>query len=224
MAFDMGFRGNGVGLGSTKGIARPRGGVLILIAVVVLLAICLVFLIVRLANNVELLTEVTETTATDTARLTTHPDTEGAEPIDVTGAVAVNPATNVGVKKDCPLVIPVSISSLSYQEGSLCESWKGYSQQSCSSAARELLLALEASGAQLVYSGYLDLSGETWGCSVKGEQDESLMLTLVPQHPGAARNEQNPLCMTIVHIKAPVPWSDPIKSQGPIADSLAEGQ
>ena len=220
----MRFPGKATAFGAKGGQARPRDAALLLAAVVILLVFCLGCLIVRLAGNVEILAEVNKSTAVSETLVSDDLDDKGSETTDLDGITAINPTLGVAVKKDCPLMVPESISSLSYQEGNLCESWKGYSQQSCSSVARELLLALEASGAQLAHSGYLDLSGEAWGCSAKGEQSESLTVTLIPQLLGTVRNEGNQLCLTIVHIKAPDLGSDFAKHQGSAAASLDEKQ
>jgi hypothetical protein len=77
------------------------------------------------------------------------------------------------------------------------------SAESCTELAREILFQLRDAGTELVKAGYLDLSGEAWGCTVACVDGSSLIVTLIPQALGQARSESNPLRVSVVHILVP---------------------
>jgi hypothetical protein len=103
----------------------------------------------------------------------------------------------------CPVPLPSDYRAVAYNRGIAIERWQTSSDASCSDAARELLLILQEEGFELVKAGYLDVAGETWGCTVKTQEAESLVISLVPEVLGALRNEQNRLTLTIVRIAHP---------------------
>jgi hypothetical protein len=103
----------------------------------------------------------------------------------------------------CPVSLSSDYRGLSYSRGAAIERWQGTSDLSCPDAARDLLLTLQGEGFELVKAGYLDLSGEAWGCTVKTEDGESLVVSLVPEVLGSARDEQNRLVLTVVRIGTP---------------------
>ncbi|MDR3037194.1 MAG: hypothetical protein LBU31_02125 [Coriobacteriales bacterium] len=160
-------------------------------------------------------TAVTEMSAGSAAEGagTARPDGEGAagetdaalpsrlstEPLPSIGLVVPGTATGA----TCPVPFPSGCGAIDYSQGSATESWKTVSVQDCRDAARELLLALQADGFELVKAGYSDLAGEAWSCAAKSGEDEAFVISLLPQHLGSPRGSSNQLVVTVVRIGAP---------------------
>ncbi|MDR2586660.1 MAG: hypothetical protein LBC23_00180 [Coriobacteriales bacterium] len=129
---------------------------------------------------------------------------------DATGANATGAGTDYveagepsGESTLCPVPLPPDYHAVAYKRGVTVERWQASSAMSCRDAARELLLILQEEGFELVKAGYLDVSGEIWGCTVKTSEGASLVISLVPKSLGALRDEQNKLTLTIVRITSP---------------------
>jgi hypothetical protein len=90
-----------------------------------------------------------------------------------------------------------------YNRGEATESWQFTSSLDCADYARASLLSLQASGARLEHAGYLDLSGEAWGCVVQDAQDRSLSVILLPEQAFAPRSAQNLLKVTVMRYLEP---------------------
>jgi hypothetical protein len=56
---------------------------------------------------------------------------------------------------------------------------------------------------RLVEAGYLDLSGEAWGCTLEDDGEASLIITLIPEKPFRQRSAANPLRMTLIRTAVP---------------------
>ena len=102
----------------------------------------------------------------------------------------------------CPVRMPRDCVRIEYRQGKSVESWHGYSTSDCRSVAREMLMGLEEDGFELVKAGFLDLSGDAWGCTVKTPGNGSLVISLIPERLGESSGKNNRLSITIVHMKA----------------------
>ncbi|MDR2197759.1 MAG: hypothetical protein LBO07_07365 [Coriobacteriales bacterium] len=103
----------------------------------------------------------------------------------------------------CPVAMPPDTTALEYQRTSTTERWRGLSEGGCEEVARGILQNLQAAGVELVTAGYLDLSGEAWGCTVACADGSSQVISLVPQALGQGRNENNRLQISVVRISPP---------------------
>ena len=118
-----------------------------------------------------------------------------SSPLDKGSRPAVSETT-------CPVRMPVDCARLEYREGRNVESWHGYTASDCRRVAREMLLGLEEDGFELVKAGFLDLSGNAWGCTAKTQHNSSLVISLIPERLGASNGKNNRLLITVVHMKA----------------------
>jgi hypothetical protein len=82
------------------------------------------------------------------------------------------------------------------------ESWKLLSDLSCADYARKVLASIQEQNFELVEAGFMDLSGECWGCVFKGAQGEALSVLLMPLHLFSPRSESNVLTVTVLHYLA----------------------
>jgi hypothetical protein len=92
---------------------------------------------------------------------------------------------------------------VAYNRATASESWRLRNGSGCREAAQELLYNLRAQGCELVQAGYLDLSGEAWGCSVQEGGGAVWTLTLMPQVPLAERSATNQLNLVATRFMAP---------------------
>jgi len=90
-----------------------------------------------------------------------------------------------------------------YRCGETLESWSLMSEQSCTSYAQSVLESIQLQELELVEAGFMDLSGECWGCVFKGANDESLMVVLMPERPFSPRSDNNQLVVNVIHYLQP---------------------
>jgi hypothetical protein len=107
------------------------------------------------------------------------------------------------VDPSCPVPLPKASSSANYTRTSNIETWKLTSDLSCASYAQTVLQILQPTGTELIHAGYLDLSGQCWGCVIRTADDESIIISLLPQSIFSDRNESNPLEVTVIRMLAP---------------------
>lgn len=191
-----------------------RDAILMLLLVFVAFLACLTLMVVRLSDDG--MTEEQPAADTVEARESLLPtasnpggiaesiaeSSDSAELLASTESSASS-ANNTFIKRDCPLTLPESCSSLNYQEGVFSETWRSYSNEDCRDMAARLLTDLQQAKAQLLHAGYLDISAEAWGCAVKTAKDEALTITLIPQEIGSIQADDTKLCVSVVRIKAP---------------------
>jgi hypothetical protein len=102
-----------------------------------------------------------------------------------------------------PVKLPVDAGSIRSSRGVGIEYWRAFSERSSRDVARDLLLDLQSGENKLVRADFLDLSGESWGCTVLTPEEESLVISLIPERLGSPRNENNRLAITVVRIAKP---------------------
>jgi len=95
----------------------------------------------------------------------------------------------------------------SYRRGETLESWSLVSERSCLSYAQSVLESIQLQELKLHEAGFMDLSGECWGCVFSGANDESLMVVLMPERPFSPRSESNRLVVNIIHYLQP-DWNE----------------
>ncbi len=86
-----------------------------------------------------------------------------------------------------------------YQRQQTLESWHFTSEAACVDIATRVLETLRAGQFKLVQAGFMDVSGESWGCVFTGAQGESCAITLVPEHPFSPRSSDNGLVVSFIH-------------------------
>lgn len=104
--------------------------------------------------------------------------------------------------KECPIVLS-HCGPMNYEKGKNIESWKSTSEYSCTKLATDLLGDLKSLGYSLEKSGFIDLFGQVWGCTVKSSNEEAYIILLAPQKLGANRSHSNMLTVSIIHILVP---------------------
>jgi len=90
-----------------------------------------------------------------------------------------------------------------YRRYKTLESWKLTSELSCSEYAQGVLRSLQSQNLELIEAGYMDLSGECWGCVFIGANNESLSVMLLPERPFSPRSDNNRLVVNILHYLQP---------------------
>jgi hypothetical protein len=105
--------------------------------------------------------------------------------------------------RDPPFMLPASLQAQGYTQGRDIETWRAVSDSSCRDVAREILVQLRSTGMELKESGYLDLFGEAWGCTLEDHGEASITVTLIPEKPFNQRSISNPLCMTLIRTAVP---------------------
>jgi len=90
-----------------------------------------------------------------------------------------------------------------YQRGETLESWKFISELPCADYAINVIESIQSEGLELIEAGYMDLSGECWGCVFIGANNESLMVILLPERPFSPRSDTNKLAVNIIHYLQP---------------------
>ena len=110
--------------------------------------------------------------------------------------------------KDATQIAPVDIPDCWSIEGfscrGTCDVWNYTSMQDARDAAEDMLGALGAASGNICESGYLDLSGRTWGCAYEmPEQMCSLVVTMMPSSVFDDVGWDNPLKIKIVRYNAP---------------------
>lgn len=105
----------------------------------------------------------------------------------------------------CPVRLPPECIRTTHTQRAVSESWRATSMRQCCDVARDILLNLQEDGFELVKAGFLDISGEAWGCTVVSAQGETMVITLVPQTLGLGIGQDNRLQITITHIGVPGP-------------------
>lgn len=86
-----------------------------------------------------------------------------------------------------------------YQRTDTLESWRLLSNETCADFALLVLNALQEQEVELVQAGFMDISGESWGCVYIDSNGESLSVTLMPQSPFSPRSNSNVLAVTVIH-------------------------
>ncbi len=104
----------------------------------------------------------------------------------------------VSMTPDLPLQLSVSSQVNRYHRADTLESWKILSEKSCADFALIVLEAIHAQKGELLQAGFMDLSGECWGC-VFTENGNSISVMLMPEHPFSPRSEDNLLVVSILH-------------------------
>jgi hypothetical protein len=89
------------------------------------------------------------------------------------------------------------------ERGRYTEQWQATGDVDWVAAARDLLLAMRDGEFELIESGYLDLRGDAWGCTVRDPQGRTFVVTLMPELPLVGRGEGNPLKLTITRFDEP---------------------
>ncbi|HBT94666.1 MAG TPA: hypothetical protein DEB24_00430 [Coriobacteriia bacterium] len=103
---------------------------------------------------------------------------------------------------NCPLRLP-DCEELRHSRGTGTESWRTVVDAGCREYAEALLIQLRDDGFLLAQSGYMDLYGQAWGCTVKNAEDDVYIITLIPDKVGANRNSDNGLQVNVVHVFEP---------------------
>ncbi|MCL2807712.1 MAG: hypothetical protein FWD27_06100 [Coriobacteriia bacterium] len=94
-----------------------------------------------------------------------------------------------------------------YRHAETLESWRLISELSCSDYALAVLEYLHSQGLELLEAGYMDLSGQSWGCVFKGANNESFSVILMPERPLSPRSDTNRLVVNILHYLQPEDFS-----------------
>jgi hypothetical protein len=120
----------------------------------------------------------------------------------------VYPATREGEGSgipglSCPVDLPIDASQIRSHAGEGIEYWRAFSESGSREVARDLLLSLQEGGNKLVRADFLDLSGEAWGCAVLTPDEESLIISLIPERLGSPRNADNKLAISVIRIAKP---------------------
>jgi hypothetical protein len=100
----------------------------------------------------------------------------------------------------CPLPLPEPTSALSYCLLGSSEVWRADTVLPCKDYARAFLLLLRGSSFLLVHASYLDLSGDNWGCVLRGEDGASYITTI---RTGKDSSGNATTRVTVVHILMP---------------------
>ncbi|MGI6221260.1 MAG: hypothetical protein ACOYIP_05270 [Coriobacteriales bacterium] len=123
---------------------------------------------------------------------------------DAGRADASNPASTRDLNLDMPeppIDVPFEWNPIESKADGLTTTWRYRVRGAAEDAARTLLPLLEASGASLVESGYLDMGGSAWGCVCSLPDDAgSLVITLLPARDA---DDDRDLEATIVMHEAP---------------------
>lgn len=109
------------------------------------------------------------------------------------------PATSLPL----PLSSEWQVVSVAYTSAETLESWRVVSDESCRAAALTVLESVRAAGYELVQAGYLDVSGESWGCVFVDDTGGSVTVTLLPERPFNVRSDENGLVLTIIRYLSP---------------------
>lgn len=103
-----------------------------------------------------------------------------------------------------PLQVPGIEQAVSgYQRVETLESWKLLSDSSCADYALAVLETLHAQDLELEQAGFMDVSGECWGCVFTGSDGEALSITLIPERPFSPRSDSNLLVVNVLHYLEP---------------------
>ena len=102
-----------------------------------------------------------------------------------------------------PIVFADSGRIDEYRRAETLESWKLISELPCSDYALSVLESISSQGFELVEAGFMDLSGECWGCVFSGANGESLSVILMPERPFSPRSDTNRLVVNILHYLQP---------------------
>ena len=113
-----------------------------------------------------------------------------------------NGSTNTPASQ-CPVRLPADCLRIEHSTGSYTERWRAKSDMPCRDAAYELLLDLRSDGFSLNKAGFLDLSDESWGCTVTSAVGDVFVVSMIPESLGAVRNDNNRLTITVVRIVKP---------------------
>jgi len=139
-----------------------------------------------------------------------HSDDPEIEPANLAVAESSSPLPGEPRQSSLSSAVPVPFSGLEgfgrvneYQQTQTLESWRIVSEQSCSTYASEALAAIQSQNLELVEAGYMDLSGESWGCVLRGADNESFLITLIPEHPFSPRSDTNRLVVNILYYLQP---------------------
>ena len=104
-------------------------------------------------------------------------------------------------------VLPFELAEFEYIEEyrhfPTLDSWKLSSDLACAEYAMALLESLQSQGFELIEAGYMDLSGECWGCVLRSADGESLSVMLIPERPFSPRSSANRLVVTILRYLQP---------------------
>jgi hypothetical protein len=137
--------------------------------------------------------------------------------LDVRGLAQSADGLNAGKQafsQPPPFSLPPSLQPQGYEAGRYVESWRAVSDEPCRDVAKDLLTELRSSGFELVEAGYLDLFGEAWGCTLKGDGAASLTITLIPARPLQRRSADNPLQMVLVWAAMPQQLQSELSQEG----------
>ena len=120
-------------------------------------------------------------------------------------------ATNGGIREseidwtpartELPLRLSDFESGGEYQCSETLESWRFLSSASCTDVAIGILEEIHEQQFELLEAGYMDLSGECWGCVFIGSEGESLSVMLIPERPFSSRSDANLLVVNVLHFK-----------------------
>ncbi|MDR1089082.1 MAG: hypothetical protein LBL23_07420 [Coriobacteriales bacterium] len=98
-----------------------------------------------------------------------------------------------------PLQLDGFRQSGEYERAQTLESWRLVSDASCADYALGVLEDIHRQGFELVHAGFMDLSGESWGCVFTGSSGEAVSVMLLPERPFSPRSDANPLVVNILH-------------------------
>lgn len=97
-----------------------------------------------------------------------------------------------------PVALPGASQGCTYYRAETLESWRFISEESCEEYALTVLEHVQAAHYEFVQAGFLDLSGQSWGCVFVGEDGASVSVTLLPEQPFSTRSSSNKLTVTII--------------------------
>lgn len=107
--------------------------------------------------------------------------------------------TPVTIVPSLPFTLSDTTAITNYQCSQTLESWQLLSSKSCADYALSVLEDLRTQDLELVKAGFMDISGESWGCVFIGAQGQSLAVTLIPERPFSSRSDKNLLVVSMLH-------------------------
>lgn len=99
---------------------------------------------------------------------------------------------------ELPLELTIVAEQSEYHAAETLERWRLLSDATCADYALAVLESIHAQDLELVQAGFMDVSGESWGCVFIGNTGESLAITLIPENPFSSRSESNQLVVSIL--------------------------
>lgn len=97
-----------------------------------------------------------------------------------------------------PVELPGSKQHGTYYRAETLESWQYLREESCKAYAITVLEQVHAAQYEFIQAGFLDLSGQSWGCVFTDEGGSSISITLLPERPFSSRSNDNRLVVNVI--------------------------